>query len=90
LITLLLTTLLLMARIMQARARLTGVTTRDQLVMVVAQTGLKRLGPELSIPLRPSGMPLDERSDISIEIGWCAFTFLRGSLDCWRSPRWVG
>jgi hypothetical protein len=63
LITLLLTTLLLMARIMQARARLTGVTTRDQLVMVVAQTGLKRLGPRIVDPA-PS-----ERNAARREIG---------------------
>ena len=63
LITLLLTTLLLMARIMRARARLTGVTTRDQLVMVVAQTGLKRLGPRIADPA-PS-----ERNAARREIG---------------------
>jgi len=63
LITLLLTTLLLMARIMQARARLTGVTTRDQLLTVVAQTGLQRLGPRIVDPA-PS-----ERNAAQREIG---------------------
>src|ERR1700682_2871064 len=63
LITLLLTTLLLMARIMQARARLTGVTTRNQLLTVVAQTGLQRLGPRIVDPA-PS-----ERNAARREIG---------------------
>ena len=55
LITLLLTTLLLRARIMRARARLTGVTTRDQLLTVVAQTGLKRLGVRIVDPAPSEG-----------------------------------
>jgi outer membrane murein-binding lipoprotein Lpp len=63
LITLLLTSLLLMARIMQARARLTGLTTRDQLLTVVAQTGLQRLGPRIVDPA-PS-----ERNAARREIG---------------------
>ncbi len=63
LITLLLTSLLLMARIMQARARLTGLTTRDQLLTVVAQTGLQHLGPRIVDPA-PS-----ERNAARREIG---------------------
>jgi outer membrane murein-binding lipoprotein Lpp len=63
LIALLLTALLVMARIMRTRARLTGVTTRDQLLSVVAQTGLKRLGLQIVDPA-PS-----ERNAARREIG---------------------
>ena len=47
LITLLLSTFHLITRMRQARARLTEVATRDQLLAIFAQTGLKLRLPEL-------------------------------------------
>jgi hypothetical protein len=47
LIALLLTTLLLIARMMQVRTRSTEVVTRDQLLSVFAQSGPESLGPRI-------------------------------------------
>ena len=49
-VALLLTTAILIASMLQARFRLTGVVTLDQLLAVFAQTGLKRLGPRIVDP----------------------------------------
>jgi hypothetical protein len=54
-ITLLLTTVLLTAGIMQARSRLAEAGTRDQLLAVFDQTGLSRLGPRIVGPVEPEG-----------------------------------
>src|SRR5205823_870571 len=50
LITLLVTTSLLITRILQARFRLREVVRHDQLLAVFAQTGLKHLGPRIVHP----------------------------------------
>src|SRR5258708_738121 len=54
---LLFTTLLLITGLKRARFRLTEVVTHDQLLAVFAQTGLKRLGPQIADPA-PSDAPM--------------------------------
>jgi hypothetical protein len=53
--TLLITTALLIVSMLQARSRLTELVTRDQLLGVFAQTGLKRLGPRIVDPAASEG-----------------------------------
>ena len=59
LITLLLSTFHLITGMRQARARLTEVATRDQLLAIFAQTGLKRLGPRIVDPAPSEGSMRD-------------------------------
>jgi len=48
--TLLIITALLIVSMLRARFRLTEAVTNDQLLAVLAQTGLKRLGPQIVDP----------------------------------------
>jgi hypothetical protein len=60
---LLFTTLLLIAGLLRARARLTEIITRDQLLAVFAQTGIERLGRRIVDPA-PSEPPMGDAGRI--------------------------